>query len=245
MQEGRLDAEQVLCRRLSVFAGSFTLEAAEAVCSGEGIDKGEVAALLSGLVDRSQGLVQAHGPEMRYRVPEPLPQEVPERLVVIVQPDALRRLHAVFYSALAEQAWQGSPGPRRAGRVDRLEREHEHLHASPHRAVRPAAENPPGGRRTHSIPSPRSRTSCLCCRGFNRPAHQGPGFKPPGPHARDFNCSERPEPSPTTGSTPTGPPPGRGCPTDRGSRRRRAGSTRCPAPAAAASPRRSRHRRGR
>ena len=75
MQEGRLDAEHVLCRRLSVFACSFTVEAAEAVCAGEGIDEREVAALLSGLVDRSQVLAEAQGPKMRYRVREPLPQE--------------------------------------------------------------------------------------------------------------------------------------------------------------------------
>ena len=130
MQGSRSETDQVVRSRLSVFAGDFSLAAAEAVCSGEGIDEGEIAALLSGLVDRSQVLVQAHGSETRYRVPEPLPPEAPERLVVNVQPDALRRRHAAFYSALAEQAWQESPGPRRAEWVDRLEWEHENLRAA-------------------------------------------------------------------------------------------------------------------
>jgi len=48
------EAEKVLFRRLSVFAGGWTLEASEAVGSGEGIEVGEVLDLLSGLVEKSR-----------------------------------------------------------------------------------------------------------------------------------------------------------------------------------------------
>ena len=50
--------EQTLLRRLSVFAGGWTLEAAEAVGAGEGIEQDEVVALVGRLVDKSLLQVQ-------------------------------------------------------------------------------------------------------------------------------------------------------------------------------------------
>ena len=47
------EAERVLLGRLSVFAGGWTLEAAEEVCSGDGVEQGDVLEVLSELVDRS------------------------------------------------------------------------------------------------------------------------------------------------------------------------------------------------
>ena len=47
------EKEKILFRRLSVFAGGWTLEAAEEVCSGDGIEEDEVLELLSCLVDKS------------------------------------------------------------------------------------------------------------------------------------------------------------------------------------------------
>ena len=64
MQEGRLDAEQVLCRRLSVFAGSFTLEAAEVVCGSVKITS------------------SSRGPEANVSADFPV-MALPERLVKI------------------------------------------------------------------------------------------------------------------------------------------------------------------
>jgi predicted ATPase len=66
--------ERVLFRRLSVFAGGWTLEAAEEVCSGRGIERGEILDLLSKLLDKSLVLADA-GTEQegasRYRMLEP------------------------------------------------------------------------------------------------------------------------------------------------------------------------------
>ena len=47
------DAEKAVLRRASVFAGGWTLEAAERVCSGEGVDRSEVLDLLTSLADKN------------------------------------------------------------------------------------------------------------------------------------------------------------------------------------------------
>src|SRR5262249_60111932 len=59
--------EQALLARLAVFAGGATLEAAETVCGGEGIDPDAVFGLLAALVARSLVVAEEHGP------PTPLP----------------------------------------------------------------------------------------------------------------------------------------------------------------------------
>jgi predicted ATPase len=58
--------EMILFRRLSVFAGGFTLEAAERVFAGEGIEYGEILELLSHLVDKSLVMVAERDSAARY-----------------------------------------------------------------------------------------------------------------------------------------------------------------------------------
>ena len=63
------EKERMLFRRFSVFSGGFTLEAAEAVCAGVGVESGEVLDLLGRLVDKSMVLVgrdEAYGEDSRY-----------------------------------------------------------------------------------------------------------------------------------------------------------------------------------
>ncbi|MGH4002423.1 MAG: hypothetical protein ACRDTJ_33720, partial [Pseudonocardiaceae bacterium] len=61
------DGERMLLRRLSVFAGGWTLDAAEQVCPGEVIDRYGVLDLLTGLVDKSRVATEERGLETRYR----------------------------------------------------------------------------------------------------------------------------------------------------------------------------------
>ena len=69
------EEERVLFRRLSVFAGGWTLEAAEAVCSGDGIQREDALDLLGGLVDKSLVVAgAAKGSAVRYRMLEPIRQ---------------------------------------------------------------------------------------------------------------------------------------------------------------------------
>src|SRR5205823_7879582 len=72
--------EQALLARLAVFAGGATVEAAEAVCGGEGIDPDTVFELLAALVARSLVVAEDHGPQTRYRLLETIRQYAEEHL---------------------------------------------------------------------------------------------------------------------------------------------------------------------
>ena len=78
------DAERVVLDRLSVFAGGFTLDAAEAVASDDEIDAFDVLEHVSALVDKS--LVVADPGEVTYRLLETIRQYAAGRLVARREP---------------------------------------------------------------------------------------------------------------------------------------------------------------
>ena len=103
------ESERALFARLSVFAGGFTLEAAEQVGAGGGIAADDVLDLLTCLVDKSLVVVAEQPDETaRYGLLETLRQYARERLVVGGEEDAVRDRHAAHFVAQAEA---------RAGRV--------------------------------------------------------------------------------------------------------------------------------
>ncbi|HXZ72799.1 MAG TPA: hypothetical protein VEH31_18265, partial [Streptosporangiaceae bacterium] len=95
--------EQALLARLAVFAGGATLEAAEAVCGGEGIDPGAVFELLAGLVAQSLVVAEEHGPQTRYRLLETIRQYGEERLEGAGETERWRARHASYYADLLGQ----------------------------------------------------------------------------------------------------------------------------------------------
>jgi predicted ATPase/DNA-binding SARP family transcriptional activator len=115
--------EQILHRRLAVFAGGFTLEAAEQVCAGDAIARRRVIDLLARLVEKS--LVVAEGE--RFRLLDTVRQYAAERLEAAAERDAVARRHLEWCLALAEEHDPLSAGPRRSLQV--LEREHDNLRA--------------------------------------------------------------------------------------------------------------------
>ncbi len=97
--------EQELFRRLAVFAGGFTQEAAHAVCSGDGPATGDRLRVLTALVDKS--LVQARpdpNGETRFSMLETVREFAAERLVESGERVALATRHAGYFSELAQSA---------------------------------------------------------------------------------------------------------------------------------------------
>ena len=125
------EEEKVLFRRLSVFAGGFTLEAAEAVGSGGGIEEGEVLDLLTSLVDKSLVVFEERQDgTVRYRLLETVRQYASEKLERSREEDEVGSRHALFFLALAEEV---EPKINTAGRLrwlERLENEHDNLRAA-------------------------------------------------------------------------------------------------------------------
>lgn len=121
------DSEQRLLRRLAVFAGGWTLEAAESVCQGGGIESVDVLDLLAQLVFKSLVLMDEHNGEVRYRFLETVRQYGFERLMESGESDASRRRHRNFFLKLAEQAEPELTGTTQVMWLGRLEAEHDNL----------------------------------------------------------------------------------------------------------------------
>ena len=124
--------EKALFRRLSVFAGGFALEAAEAVSAAEGVDAEDVLELLGNLVEQSLVLAKPgeDGGEVRYGMLEPVRQYGLERLEHSNEAEEVRRRHAEYYLTLAERADPELKGPRQVAWSSRLEEEHDNLRAA-------------------------------------------------------------------------------------------------------------------
>ncbi|MFI9836257.1 ATP-binding protein [Nonomuraea sp. NPDC051941] len=122
--------ERLLWSRLSVFAGSFTLEAAEGVCADERLAADEVLDVLDRLV--AQSLVEHAGTEQwpRYRLLETVRQYGWEHLAAGGEDQWLWQRHRDFFLALAERCHQDWFGPRQAEILARLHADHSNLMAA-------------------------------------------------------------------------------------------------------------------
>ena len=119
--------ERILLRRLSVFAGGFTVETAEDVCTPGDVD---VLNRLTSLVDKSLVVFDEATSLARYRLLETVRQYGAEKLQGAGEPDEVRRRHRDWYLALAEQADRELWGPRQASWLERLDTEHDNLRAA-------------------------------------------------------------------------------------------------------------------
>ncbi|MFC0112118.1 ATP-binding protein [Kibdelosporangium aridum] len=121
--------EQTLWARASVFAGGFDLDAAEAVCSGNDIDRDQVLELLAGLVDKSILTREDRGfaPRAQYRLLDTLRHYGRDTLRAAGQEAVLRQRHRDYYLRLAERGATEWFGPTQLEVAARTRREHANL----------------------------------------------------------------------------------------------------------------------
>jgi predicted ATPase/DNA-binding CsgD family transcriptional regulator len=124
------EQERILFRRLSVFAGGWTLEAAEEVCAGVGVEEDEVLDVLSRLVDKSLVSVAERGGETRYRLLETVRRYGQERLEESGEAGPVGERHANHYLALADEAEPELRGAQQVLWLQRLSFEHDNLRAA-------------------------------------------------------------------------------------------------------------------
>ena len=127
--------EQLLWARLSVFTGGFPLEAAEVVCTGDGVAGPDVLDLVDGLLEKSVLTREDDGASyVRFRMLESLREYAAEQLTA-QQQQAGRDRHLAWYVDLVRAATDASFGPEQAGWFHTLRREHGNLREALHHAV--------------------------------------------------------------------------------------------------------------
>ncbi|GAA2323488.1 BTAD domain-containing putative transcriptional regulator [Streptomyces violaceusniger] len=123
------DAERRVLRRLSVFSGGASLEAAERVCAGDGVEPEQVLELLTALTEKSL-LVAEGGGAPRYRMLGTIKEYAGHRLAEAGESDLARRAHLAHFTELTETA---EPRLRRAEQLEwlaTLEAEHDNIGAA-------------------------------------------------------------------------------------------------------------------
>jgi predicted ATPase/transcriptional regulator with XRE-family HTH domain len=124
------EPERRLFNRLSVFAGGFGLDAAEALRPEEPIGASPVLELLGRLVDKSLVQADEDSGHARFRLLETLRQYAREQLQAVGDEGPTHDRHADFFVRLAEEAEPELWGPRLTDWLARLEREHDNLRAA-------------------------------------------------------------------------------------------------------------------
>jgi predicted ATPase/class 3 adenylate cyclase len=122
------EGEKTLLARLAVFYGGGTLEAIEAVCDAEGDLPVDTLEGVSSLLDKS--LLRQEGEQVdepRFEMLETIHEFALEKLEESAHAEAVERVHAEFYLALAEQAEPRLWGPEDAIWLERLEQEHGNI----------------------------------------------------------------------------------------------------------------------
>jgi predicted ATPase/DNA-binding winged helix-turn-helix (wHTH) protein len=98
------ESERALLHRVSVFAGGWTLEAAETIGPGATIDKPAVLDVMARLVDKSLVIAETQGSEARYRLLETVRHYAQRKLAEAQELDATQNAHLQYFLVLAEKA---------------------------------------------------------------------------------------------------------------------------------------------
>lgn len=122
--------EQQLFRRISVFVGSCSLEAIEALYSSYPDRAMLVLDVVSSLIDKSLLRQIGQGDEPRIAMLETIREFALEMLDASGEERLSRHAHAIYYMTLAEESERELVGPQQAAWLERLEQEHDNLRAA-------------------------------------------------------------------------------------------------------------------
>jgi non-specific serine/threonine protein kinase len=126
------EPQRILFNRLAVFAGGWTLSAAEAICSADPLATEDIPDVLGQICDKSLALadIPPGDGETRYRLLESLREYARERLNASVETNTMRARHAAYHLSLAEQAQAQLRGPRQVDWYSLLDRERDNMRAA-------------------------------------------------------------------------------------------------------------------
>lgn len=119
------DDERKLLRRVAVFAGGWTLEAAEVVCADDALARSDILDVQDALVQKS--LVNVDPAGSRCRLLESVREYANERLAELGEESAVRDRHLRFYVALAKAAERELVGPEQSRWLALLDAERENV----------------------------------------------------------------------------------------------------------------------
>ena len=120
------DAERMVLRRLAVFSAGASLDAAERVCAGDGVEQEQVLELLTALAEKSLLLTEGDSAP-RYRMIGTIKEYAGHRLAEAGESDLARHAHLAYFTGLTETA---EPHLRRAEQLEwlaTLEVEHDNI----------------------------------------------------------------------------------------------------------------------
>ena len=131
--------ERSFFNRISVFAGGFTLEAAEEVASGSDVVKSQVTDLLGQLINKSlitvESLSEGGQIDTRYSMLETIRQFAYEKFLETGESEQIHQRHRDYFLAFVEEAEPKLKSEEQLAWLDRLELEHDNLRAASNYAI--------------------------------------------------------------------------------------------------------------
>ena len=126
------EEERLAFQRLGVFAGGFTLEAAEAVLSGESLAEKDIFVLIGQLVEKSlvMAVDERSSGTSRYSMLEPVRQYSLEHLTESGEAESVRSRHSRFFAELSRKGGRGLKGADQLTWLDELSKEHDNLRSA-------------------------------------------------------------------------------------------------------------------
>ena len=122
--------EQILLARIAVFAGSFDLPAAEAICGVEPLQADDILDLITSLVEKSLINTEEGDEGARYRALETIRDYAREKLQARTEHAAIAAAHCEYFFIMAKAANRGAQGAEQASWTDRLEQDLDNVRSA-------------------------------------------------------------------------------------------------------------------